>query len=101
MALETAQDRAEMYLSLGETATYTPAVGSASTLYVILSRESVGVAAGGSIQVESMAPVVRCNATDTPSISEGDTFAVGGTTYTVVEVQYDSTRTHITALCRV
>lgn len=102
MALESAADLAGYFDTDGHgvAATYTPSGGSGSSIDVILNREYVSIGGPSQVGVESFAPVVYCRASDVSSIAQGDTFLIDSTTYTVVGVEPDVSRTIVQAVCR-
>ena len=102
MAVETASDVAQYFDTdtFGVAATYTPDGGSGSTVNVILNRQFVEVEAGGTVGVESQAPVITVAVASAPNLAQNDTFVISSTTYTVVGVELDLTETIATALCR-
>ena len=74
----------------GQTATYTPQGGSASTINGNLDKESEDIEGGGEVGVIYSITTFTCRTTDVSSASFGDSLAVGGTTYTVRKVEPDN-----------
>ena len=73
----------------GQTATYTPKGGSASTINGILDKESEDIEGGGEVGVIYSITTFTCRTSDCSSAGFGDSLATGGTTYTVREVRPD------------
>ena len=73
----------------GQTATYTPQGGSASTINGILDKESEDIEGGGEIGVIYSVTTFTCRTADVSSAAFGDSLATGGTTYTVRKVEPD------------
>ena len=72
-------------------ATFTDtSAGTTATITALLRNEYVEVEVDGEVGVESSAPFITCRSSDVPSIAQGDTIDVSGTTYTVVEVMPDN-----------
>ena len=93
MAVESNTERA-VFLStsdFGQTATYTPSGGSASTINGIFESGDGGVDLGGSVGVTSDDPQFHCATSDVASAGEGDTLVTGGVNYTVRDVTDDGT----------
>ena len=92
MAVETDTIRSVFFNTddFGESATYTPQGGSASTISGILDKESDDIESGGEVGVVYSITTFTCRTTDVSSASFGDSLAVGGTTYTVRKVEPDN-----------
>jgi hypothetical protein len=65
----------------GVSATFTHGV-TVATIVVIFDRAGAMVTVGG-IEAQTAAPQARCKATDVSTAANGDTLAIGGTTYYV------------------
>ena len=89
--VETATDRSLLLADFGEAATWTPSGGSAATLTALLSKEHEEVDTGGAVAIVMSHPRVTCRTADVSTAAEGDTFAIGGVTYTVRVVMTDGT----------
>ncbi len=74
----------------GQTATFTPQGGSASTINGILDKDSEDIEGGGEVGVIYSVTTFTCRTSDVPSVAFGDSLATGGTTYTVREVRPDT-----------
>ena len=93
MAVEGNTERA-VFLStsdFGQTATYTPSGGSASTINGIFDNGDGFVDFGGSVGVTSDNPQFACRTSDVSSASEGDALVTGSVNYTVREILDDGT----------
>ena len=89
--VETATDRSLLLADFGEAATWTPSGGSAATLTALLSKEHEEVDTGGTVSIVMSHPRVTCRTADVSTAAEGDSFAIGGVTYTVRVVMTDGT----------
>ena len=63
--------------------------GTTATITALLRKEYVEVEMEGEFGVESNASFALFQTSDVPSIQQGDTLGISGTTYTVVEVMPD------------
>ena len=63
--------------------------GSNSTISAMLKREYYEETAGDAT-VQSSSPVAQVRTTDVPSVVQGDTLAISGVTYTIVECSPDN-----------
>ena len=63
--------------------------GSNSTISAMLKREYYEETAGDATD-QSSSPVAHVRTSDVSSVVQGDTLAVSGTTYTIVEVSPDN-----------
>ena len=63
--------------------------GSNSTISAMLKREYYEETAGDAT-VQSSSPVAHVRTTDVPSVVQGDTHAISGTTFTIVEISPDN-----------
>ena len=71
-------------------ATFTDtSAGTTATITALLRNEYLEVEVEGEVGVESSAHFALARTSDVPNIAQGDTLLIGGTTYTVVEVQPD------------
>ena len=61
------------------------------TITGIFDNETVPVDAGGFAQVHQEQPRLTCCTTDIPSITEGQTMVISGTTYTIRAWVHDGT----------
>ena len=57
-----------------------------ATIYVVFRRAGAVVQVG-EMEVQTAAPTARCKTSDVASAVNGDTLAVGGTTYYVIRVE--------------
>ena len=90
--VETATDRSALLQDFGESATWTPSSGgSAATLTALFQKEHEEVDTGGAVSVVMSHPRVTCRTADVSTAAEGDSFAIGGVTYTVRVVMDDGT----------
>lgn len=89
--VETASDRSLLLADFGEAATFTPAGGSAAALTALLLKEHESMDTGGSVRIVMTHPRVMCRTADLSTAAEGDSFAIGGVTYTVRVVMDDGT----------
>ena len=90
MAVEDDAMRLELLEDWGVSSTFTDtSASSASTITAMLKREYFEETAGEAT-VQSSQPVAVVRTTDVPNVAHGDTLAVSGTTYTVVEVSPDN-----------
>ena len=92
MTVESDDMRLQFLKDFGVTdATFTDtSAGTTATITALLRNEYVEVEVDGEVGVESSAPFITCRSSDVPSIAQGDTIDVSGTTYTVVEVMPDN-----------
>ena len=90
MAVEDDAMRLELLEDWGVSSTYTDtSASSASTITAMLKREYFEESAGEAT-VQSSQPVAVVRTSDVNNVAHGDTLAVSGTTYTVVEVAPDN-----------
>ena len=89
--VESATDRSLLLADFGEAATWTPTGGSAATLTALFQKEHEEVDTGGAVSIVMSHPRVTCRTADVSTAAEGDTFAIGGVTYTVRVVMTDGT----------
>ena len=89
--VESATDRSLLLADFGEAATWTPTGGSAATLTALFQKEHEEVDTGGAVSIVMSHPRVTCRTADVSTAAEGDTFAIGGVTYTVRGVMTDGT----------
>ena len=61
------------------------------TITGIFDNETVPVDAGGFAQVHQEQPRLTCRTTDIPSITEGQSMVISGTTYTIRAWVHDGT----------
>ena len=89
MVVETDSMRLDMLRDFGSSsATFSDtSAGTTSTIYALLRDEYLRDDVGGEVPVESKAPYAMVRSSDVPSVAQGDTLAISGTTYTVVEVE--------------
>ena len=92
MTIETDDMRLQFLKDFGVIdCTYTDtSAGTTATITALLRKEYVEVEVEGEVGVESNAPLAFVRTSDVPSIQQGDTLGISGTTYTVVEVIPDS-----------
>lgn len=91
MAVETADDRSFMLADFGETLTYTPSGGTASSIIGIFDNSYEAVDVGGSFAAAMQQPRVLVRSADVSGIAEGDTIVRSGATYIVRVVMPDGT----------
>tara|TARA_Y100001938_G_scaffold117492_1_gene162088 strand:+ start:387 stop:689 length:303 start_codon:yes stop_codon:yes gene_type:complete len=90
MAVEDDAMRLELLEDWGVSSTFTDtSASSASTITAMLKREYFEETAGEAT-VQSSQPVAVVRTTDVPNVAHGDTLAVSGTTYYVIEVSPDN-----------
>ena len=91
MAVEDDEMRLEFLQDFGSSScTFTDtSATSSSTITALLKREYYEETAGDAT-VQSSSPVAQVRTTDVPSVVQGDTLAISGTTYTIVEVSPDN-----------
>ena len=91
MAVEDDAMRLEFLADFGITdATFTDtSAGSSSTITALLKNEYSLEDVGGEVGVETSTPVAIVRSSDVNNVAQGDTIAISGTTYTIVEVQPD------------
>ncbi len=89
MTVETDVERLVFLKDFGSsTATFTDtSAGSSSTIHALLRDEYLSEDVGGGVPVETLTPFAMVRTSDVPSVQQGDTIAISGTTYTIVEVQ--------------
>ena len=91
MAVETDAMRLDLLQDFGSSSTFTDtSEATSSTVTVILTNEFFAADPGGSVVVQSSEPIAVGRSIDLPSIAQGDTLAISGTTYTIVEVEPDN-----------
>ena len=91
MAVEDDEMRLEFLQDCGiSDATFTDtSAGSSSTITALLKNEYSLEDVGGEVGVETSTPVAIVRSSDVNNVAQGDTLAISGTTYTIVEVQPD------------
>ena len=91
MAVEDDEMRLEFLQDFGiSDATLTDtSAGSSSTITALLKNEYSLEDVGGEVGVETSTPVAIVRSSDVNNVAQGDTIAISGTTYTIVEVQPD------------
>ena len=91
MAVEDDEMRLEFLQDFGSSScTFTDtSATSSSTITALLKREYYEETAGDAT-VQSSSPVAHVRTSDVSSVVQGDTLAVSGTTYTIVEVAPDN-----------
>tara|TARA_R100000781_G_scaffold92560_1_gene57402 strand:+ start:1048 stop:1356 length:309 start_codon:yes stop_codon:yes gene_type:complete len=91
MAVEDDEMRLELLQDFGiSDATFTDtSAGSSSTITALLKNEYSLEDVGGEVGVETSTPVAIVRSSDVNNVAQGDTIAISGTTYTIVEVQPD------------
>lgn len=75
----------------GVSATYTPALGSPTSVVGIFDNSYQAVDIGSGAQIASEEPRFLCRTADVSSAAEGDTLVADGTTYTIRVVMSDGT----------
>lgn len=75
----------------GETATYTPEGGQASSVTGIFDLTYVDINVGGFAPISGLKAVFTCKAADIEDQPEGDAITVRGVAYTIVVTQPDGT----------
>ncbi len=90
MAVEDDAMRLELLEDWGVSSTYTDtSASSASTITAMLKREYFEESAGETT-VQSSQPVAVVRTSDVSNVAHGDTLAISGTTYSIVEVSPDN-----------
>ena len=91
MAVEDDEMRLEFLQDFGSSScTFTDtSAGSTATISAILSKAYFAEDVGGTM-IESSEPIAMVRTTDVPNVVQGDTLAISGTTFTVVEVKPDN-----------
>ena len=90
MAIETDEMRLEFLQDWGTSSTFTDtSASSSSTITAMLKREYYEESAG-EVTVQSSSPVAVVRTSDVTNVAHGDTLAISGTTYTIVEVSPDN-----------
>ena len=91
MTVETNDMRLQFLKDFGVTdATFTEtSAGTTATVTAMLRNEYLEEEVGDEIRVETSVPFANVRTTDVPNIVQGDTIAISGTTYTIVEVVPD------------
>ena len=91
MTVETDDMRLQFLKDFGVTdATFTDtSAGTTASVTAMLHIEYFEEEFGGEIRVETSAPFANVRTSDVLNIVQGDTIAISGTTYTVVEVMPD------------
>ena len=90
MAVEDDAMRLELLEDWGVSSTYTDtSASSASTITAMLKREYFEESAGETT-VQSSQPVAVVRPSDVSNVAHGDTLAISGTTYSIVEVSPDN-----------
>ena len=91
MAVEDDEMRLEFLQDFGiSDAPFTDtSAGSSSTITALLKNEYSLEDVGGEVGVETSTPVAIVRSSDVNNVAKGDTLAISGTTYTIVEVQPD------------
>ena len=86
MAVEDDAMRLELLEDWGPSSTFgDTAAGSTATITALLKREYFEESAGETT-VQSSQPVAVVRTTDVPNVVHGDTLAVSGVSYSIVEV---------------
>lgn len=91
MAVETDVERAIMLADFGESVTYTPSGGSASTITGIFDKEYQAVDTGGEVAFAVEQPRLAVRTSDVASAAEGDSVVISGVNYIVRVVMNDGT----------
>ena len=90
MAVEDDAMRLELLEDWGVSSTFTDtSASSASTITAMLKREYFEESAGETT-VQSSQPVAVVRTSDVPNVVHGDTLAVSGVSYSIVEVSPDN-----------
>ena len=90
MAVEDDAMRLELLSDFGSSSTFgDTSAGSSATITALLKREYFEESAGEAT-VQSSQPVAVVRTSDVPNVAHGDTLAVSGTTYYVIEVSPDN-----------
>ena len=90
MAVEDDAMRLELLEDWGVSSTYTDtSASSASTITAMLKREYFEESAGETT-VQSSQPVAVVRTSDVPNVVHGDTLAISGVSYSIVEVSPDN-----------
>ncbi len=91
MPVETADDRALMLADFGESVTFTPSCGSASTITARFDNQYQSVDAGGTVSFAVVQPRLTVRTADIPNATEGDSFTVRSNDYVVTILMDDGT----------
>ena len=90
MAVEDDAMRLELLEDWGVSSTFTDtSASSASTITAMLKREYFEESAGETT-VQSSQPVAVVRTSDVPNVVHGDTLAISGVSYSIVEVSPDN-----------
>ena len=91
MAVEDDEMRLEFLQDFGSSScTFTDtSATSSSTITALLKREYYEETAGDAT-VQSSSPVAHVRTSDVSSVVQGDTLAISGTTFTIVEISPDN-----------
>ena len=90
MAVEDDAMRLELLEDWGTSSTFgDTSAGSTATITALLKREYFEETAGEAT-VQSSQPVAVVRTTDVPNVVHGDTLAVSGVSYSIVEVSPDN-----------
>ena len=91
MAVEDDEMRLEFLQDFGSSScTFTDtSATSASTISAVLSKAYFAEDVGGTT-VESSEPIALVRTSDVPSVVQGDTLAIDGVTFSIVEVKPDN-----------
>ena len=90
MAVEDDAMRLELLEDWGVSSTFTDtSASSASTITAMLKREYFEESAGETT-VQCSQPVAVVRTSDVSNVAHGDTLAISGTTYSIVEVSPDN-----------
>ena len=93
MALDLTSDLDTIFKTdeLAQTATYIRQGYASAQIPAIFGNEYVVAQGSGEQGVGTSAPTALCKTADVPAAAEGDTLAIGGMTYHILEVQPDGT----------
>ena len=91
MAVETDVERAIMLADFGESVTYTPSGGSASTITGIFDKEYQAVDTGGEVAFAVEQARLAVKTSDVANAAEGDSVVISGVNYIVRVVMNDGT----------
>ena len=90
MAVEDDAMRLELLEDWGTSSTFgATSAGSTATITALLKREYFEESAGETT-VQSSQPVAVVRTSDVSNVAHGDTLAISGTTYSIVEVSPDN-----------
>ena len=82
--------RLEFLADWGSTATFRDVSASSNSSITAMLKREYYEENSGDATVQSSSPVAHVRTSDVPSVVQGDTIAIAGTTYTIVEISPDN-----------